>query len=78
MYSTVLLQPDVGTFPWSPVVDGNFTVPGDSWYEEWNEKDWHILPEMPIRLYQRNSHHRRLRYMTGVNRDAAADFVCKF
>ncbi|MPC38092.1 hypothetical protein E2C01_031594 [Portunus trituberculatus] len=68
-------QPDVGTFAWAPVVDTNFTVPGDEWYEEWEEKDWRIIPEMPLNFYQRNHHHRNLRYMAGVNRDAAANFV---
>ncbi|KAG0715389.1 Neuroligin-4, Y-linked [Chionoecetes opilio] len=73
--STAPITPDVGTFAWSPVVDTNFTVPGDEWYEEWEEKDWRIIPEMPINLYLRNSHHRDLRYLAGVNRDAAANFV---
>lgn len=73
--STAPITPDVGTFAWGPVVDTNFTVPGDEWYEEWEEKDWRIVPEMPINFYQRNHHHRNLRYMTGVNRDAGANFV---
>ncbi|XP_071543797.1 cholinesterase isoform X2 [Panulirus ornatus] len=67
--------PDVGTFAWGPTVDANFTVPGDDWYEDWHEKDWHILPELPVKLYQMNHHHPKLRYLTGVNRDAAANMI---
>lgn len=73
--STAPIIPDLGTFAWAPAVDTNFTVPGDDWYEEWEEADWHILPEMPLALYQRNHHHPQLRALTGVNRDAAANFV---
>lgn len=74
----LLPQPDLGTFAWGPAVDTNFTVPGDDWYVEWEEKDWHILPEMPLGLYERNHHHPNLRFLTGVNRDAAANFVCEW
>ena len=59
-------------------MDSNFTVPLDSWYEDWKPDDWHILPELPINLYKRNHHRPTLRYLTGVNRDEAANFVCKF
>ncbi|KAK4300064.1 hypothetical protein Pmani_027712 [Petrolisthes manimaculis] len=69
------IKPDVGTFAWSPAVDANFTVPGDEWYEDWEEKDWRILPELPMKAYERNHHHPNLRFLTGVNRDAAADIV---
>lgn len=73
-----MLQPDVGTFAWGPAIDVNFTVPGDDWYEDWQEKEWHILPDLPIVLYQKNHHHPLLRYLTGVNRDAAATMVCEY
>ncbi|XP_076029302.1 cholinesterase-like isoform X2 [Oratosquilla oratoria] len=69
------ITPDLGTFAWGPVVDYNFTVPGDGVYEDWTADDWHILPDKPKSLYMRNNHHLNLRYLTGVNRDEAANFV---
>ncbi|XP_068200877.1 cholinesterase isoform X1 [Palaemon carinicauda] len=69
------IKPDIGTFAWGPAVDKNFTVPGNDWYEDWLQQDWHILPDLPLKLYERNHHHPHLRYLTGVNRDGAAKMV---
>lgn len=69
------IKPDIGTFAWGPTVDSKFRVPGDDWYEDWKEEDWHILPELPIKLYEKNHHHSDLHYLTGVNRNEAAKMV---
>nr|XP_045612917.1 neuroligin-like protein glit-1 isoform X1 [Procambarus clarkii] len=69
------ITPDIGSFAWGPAVDANFTVPGDDWYKDWKERDWHILPELPLALFMKNHHHPQLRYLTGVNRDAAANMI---
>ncbi|XP_037958142.1 cholinesterase [Teleopsis dalmanni] len=67
--------PQVGTFPWGPVLDYNFTVPGDDWYEGWREKDWHFLSEMPLSLIRQGKFNRGLQYMTGVTTQEAAFFI---
>ncbi|KAF2360655.1 Carboxylesterase type B [Trinorchestia longiramus] len=69
------ITPDVGTFAWSPVVDRNFTLPGDDWYEDWKEEDWRAMPENPIKMIWANLHHPELQCMAGVNRDEAANMV---
>ena len=53
-------------------------MPGDDWYEDWDEKDWHILPSLARPLYKKNLHHPQLRVLTGVNRDEAAKMVCEY
>lgn len=67
--------PDVGTFPWGPVLDVNFTYPQDSWYEGWHERDWHFLKDKPIDLIKQGKFNRGLHYMTGVTSQEAAFFI---
>ncbi|XP_067622001.1 neuroligin-like protein glit-1 [Eurosta solidaginis] len=69
--------PQVGTFPWGPVLDHNFTVPGDDWYEGWRQKDWKFLTETPETLIKRGHFNRGLQYMTGVTTQEAAFFVAQ-
>jgi hypothetical protein len=70
-------QPQVGIFPWGPVLDGNFTVPKDGWYEGWREKDWHFLEDTPEDLIRRGRFNRGLSYMSGVTTQEAAFFICE-
>ncbi|KAL9874871.1 neuroligin-like protein glit-1 isoform X1 [Glossina fuscipes] len=67
--------PDVGTFAWGPVLDKNFTVPGDDWYDGWREKDWHFLTETPLDLVQQGKFNQELHYMAGVTTQEAAFFI---
>ena len=71
-------QPDVGTFAWSPVVDRNITVPTDEWYDDWDEEDWRVMPENPIKMIWANLHHPQLKVMAGINRNEAANMVCEY
>ncbi|XP_026472654.1 acetylcholinesterase-like [Ctenocephalides felis] len=65
-------QPQVGTFPWGPVLDVNMTIPGDDWYEGWKEQDWHFLKETPEELVKKGAFNRGLQYMSGVTTQEAA------
>ncbi|XP_004531688.1 neuroligin-2 isoform X1 [Ceratitis capitata] len=69
--------PQVGTFPWGPVLDHNFTVPGDDWYEGWREKDWRFLTQTPEYLIRQGHFNRGLQYMTGVTTQEASFFVAQ-
>uniref|UniRef100_A0A1A9WVZ6 Carboxylesterase type B domain-containing protein n=1 Tax=Glossina brevipalpis TaxID=37001 RepID=A0A1A9WVZ6_9MUSC len=73
--SNVEFPPDVGTFPWGPVLDYNFTVPGDDWYDGWREKDWRLLAETPFNLVKNGKFNQELHYMTGVTTQEAAFFI---
>jgi neuroligin len=64
--------PHVGMFPWAPVLDTNFTFPGDDWYEGWRERDWHFLSKTPEELVKERRFNRGLHYMTGVSTQEAA------
>ncbi|XP_058446589.1 acetylcholinesterase isoform X1 [Malaya genurostris] len=64
--------PHVGLFPWGPVLDINFTYPGDEWYEGWRERDWHFLSETPEELIRKGHFNRGLHYMSGVTQQEAA------
>lgn len=68
-------QPQVGTFPWAPVLDTNFTLPGDSWYEGWRERDWRFLSETPESLIKRGEFNKGLSYMAGVTIQEAAYMI---
>ncbi|XP_077292242.1 carboxyl ester lipase-like protein Gli [Arctopsyche grandis] len=65
-------QPHVGLFPWGPVLDVNFTYPGDDWYEGWHESDWLFLKETPEELIRKGHFNRGLSYMSGVTLQEAA------
>jgi len=67
----------VGIFPWGPVLDGNFTVPGDGWYEGWRERDWHFLWETPEEMIRHGKFNRGVSYMSGVTTQEAAYFICE-
>lgn len=68
-------KPQVGIFPWGPVLDGNYTVPGDGWYEGWRERDWHFLWETPEQTIRRGQFNRGVSYMSGVTTQEAAYFI---
>ncbi|KRG02818.1 acetylcholinesterase [Drosophila mojavensis] len=69
--------PQVGSFPWGPVLDHNFTLPGDDWYEGWREKDWRFLTQTPETLIRTGRFNRNIQYMTGVTTQEAAFFVAQ-
>lgn len=71
-------QPHVGLYPWGPVMDTNFTFPGDDWFDGWHEADWHFLNEKPEDLIRRKLYNRGLHYMTGVTTQEAAYLICRF
>ncbi|XP_018325997.1 neuroligin-4, Y-linked isoform X2 [Agrilus planipennis] len=64
--------PQVGFFPWGPVIDMNVTVP---YYEGWYEKDWHFIKDLPENLIRKGQFNRGLQYMAGVTLQEAAYFV---
>ncbi|KAL7040598.1 hypothetical protein ACKWTF_000454 [Chironomus riparius] len=68
-------QPHVGLYPWGPVMDTNFTFPGDDWFDGWHEADWHFLDEKPEDLVRRKLYNRGLHYMTGVTTQEAAYLI---
>lgn len=70
--------PQVGLIPWGPVLENNFTFPGDNWYEGWRERDWHFLKEPPERLIKKKQFNRGLHYMTGVTMQEAAYMICEY
>nr|AAO47870.1 RE37203p [Drosophila melanogaster] len=70
-------SPQVGSFPWGPVLDHNFTLPGDDWYERWREKDWRFLTQTPETLIRAGKFNRNIQYMTGVTTQEAAFFVAQ-
>ena len=74
----LLLQPQVGFIPWGPVLENNFTFPGDEWYDGWRERDWHFLSVPPEELIVRGQMNPSLRYMTGVTTQEAAYVLCKY
>lgn len=67
--------PDIGLFPWGPVIDMNVTMP---YFEGWNEKDWHFLYDNPEDLIKRGMFNSGIRYMSGVTTQEAAFFVGKY
>lgn len=69
--------PQVGNIAWGPVLENNFTFPGDNWYEGWHAQDWHFLQETPEELIKKRKFNRGLHYMTGVTMQEAAYFICK-
>lgn len=68
--------PHVGLFPWGPVLENNFTFPGN-WYEGWREQDWRFLQETPAQLIRQRRFNRGLHYMTSVTIQEAAYIICK-
>ncbi|KAF0291465.1 Neuroligin-2 [Amphibalanus amphitrite] len=68
-------MPDVGMFPWAPVVQSNISLPPTDWYRGWTQQDWRVLPDHPERLYRERAFSSELRLLTGANRDEAAGFI---
>ncbi|XP_049882214.1 acetylcholinesterase isoform X2 [Pectinophora gossypiella] len=65
-------EPQVGFIPWGPVLENNFTFPGDEWYEGWRQRDWRFLDTPVEDLIKRRRFNPSLRYMTGVTTQEAA------
>ncbi|EFN72939.1 Neuroligin-4, X-linked [Camponotus floridanus] len=70
------LKPHVGMFPWAPVLDINFTIPQDNWYEDWRASDWRFFAETPEESIKARKYRRDLAYMAGVTTQEAA-FIIK-
>ena len=70
------LKPHIGTFPWAPVLDVNFTVPSDNWYEDWRAADWRFFAEAPEQSIKSNKFVDNLAYMAGVTTQEAAFLIC--
>lgn len=68
----VEFPPDVGLFPWAPVIEMNVSMP---YYEGWYEKDWHFLNENVESLIRKRSFNEKLRYMSSVTLQEAAAYV---
>ncbi|XP_066595537.1 cholinesterase isoform X2 [Prorops nasuta] len=66
------LKPQIGMFPWAPVLDVNFTVPRDNYYEDWRSSDWHFFTEPPEESIKANKFRRDIKYMAGVTTQEAA------
>ncbi|XP_034938540.1 cholinesterase isoform X2 [Chelonus insularis] len=69
------IKPHVGMFPWAPVLDINFTVPRDNWYEDWRASDWHFFTETPEESIRSNKFKPGIAYMAGVTTQEAASIV---
>ncbi|KAI5636712.1 carboxylesterase family domain-containing protein [Phthorimaea operculella] len=68
-------EPHVGFIPWGPVLENNFTFPGDEWYEGWRQRDWHFLDTTVEDLIKNRQFNPSLRYMTGVTTQEAAYMI---
>lgn len=63
---------------WGPVLDANFSVPRDSWFQNtFTEKDWHFLPKSPEDLLKEKHFNPELKYMAGVTTQEAAYVICE-
>lgn len=69
------LKPHVGMFPWAPVLDINFTVPRDNWYEDWRASDWRFFAETPEESIKAHKYRGDLVYMAGVTTQEAAFII---
>lgn len=76
-YRVLCKQPQVGMFPWGPVLDLNFTVPRDTWYEGWREQDWRFTNFTPEAQIRRGRFNRGLSYMAGVTTQEASFVICE-
>ncbi|XP_012274823.1 cholinesterase isoform X2 [Orussus abietinus] len=73
--SNAELTPDVGMFPWGPVLDINYTVPRDDWYESWRASDWHFFTETPEESIKKGKFRPDIAYMAGVTTQEAAFII---
>lgn len=69
------LKPHVGMFPWAPVLDFNFTIPQDNWYEDWRASDWRFFAETPEESIKAYRYKKDLAYMAGVTTQEAAFII---
>lgn len=69
------LKPNIGMFPWAPVLDINFTIPQDDWYEGWRAADWRFFAEMPEESIKAKRYRKDLAYMAGVTTQEAAFII---
>ncbi|XP_043261449.1 cholinesterase [Colletes gigas] len=69
------LKPHIGMFPWAPVLDVNFTVPSDNWYEDWRVSDWRFFAETPEESIKNYRFKQNLAYMAGVTTQEAAYII---
>ena len=76
--SNIEFKPEIGTWPWAPVVQKNISVPEDGWQVEWRSDDFMALPELVSVLYENQQYHPKFQYLTGVARDDASYLLCKF
>ena len=70
------LQPHVGSFPWAPVLDVNFTVPY-GYYDDWRPSDWHFFSGTAEDSIKMRNFSTNLVYMAGVTTQEAAYMLCK-
>ena len=70
--TNIEFKPEIGTWPWAPVVQKNISVPEDSWQTEWNSDDFMAVPERIDVLYENQQYSNKLQYLTGVAKDDAA------
>ncbi|XP_059086237.1 neuroligin-like protein glit-1 [Tigriopus californicus] len=70
--TNIEFKPEIGTWPWAPVVQVNISMPEDEWNEEWVSDDFMALPDLVTELYQQEKYNPRLQYLTGVSRDDAS------
>uniref|UniRef100_A0A8D8YR27 Neuroligin-2 n=1 Tax=Cacopsylla melanoneura TaxID=428564 RepID=A0A8D8YR27_9HEMI len=68
-------KPQVGMFAWGPVLDINFTVPADHWYDGWYQKDWYFTNHTTEQYIKEGRFSKKLSYMTGVTTQEAAYIV---
>ncbi|XP_066246935.1 cholinesterase isoform X1 [Euwallacea similis] len=68
----VEFPPDVGLFPWAPVIEMNVSMP---YYEGWYEENWHFMNESAQSFIKKRMFNPGLRYMTGVTLQEGANFI---
>ena len=66
--TNIEFKPEIGTWPWAPVVQKNISVPKDEWFEEWISDDFMALPELISVAYENQQYHPKFQYLTGVSR----------
>ncbi|KAK7602540.1 hypothetical protein V9T40_008129 [Parthenolecanium corni] len=68
-------KPDIGLLAWGPVVDANFSMPGDDWYQGWSQSDWYFVNNTVESAINAKSFNKNLKYMSGVTTQEAAYFL---
>ncbi|KAL7299965.1 hypothetical protein TKK_0007281 [Trichogramma kaykai] len=64
-------QPNVGMFPWAPVLDVNFTIPRD-YYDSWSASDWRFFTEEPEESIKKGKYRKDIMYMASVTTQEAS------